>query len=491
MSKQQKTQAKGSLKQIGTEKKFASLLILIMSDFMVVLISFSLAYLARNEILPQFFKIYVNINLTPVRYFHKFFYLGGIWIAIFAYEKLYTKRFSFWKEFQVLVKSTSIASLIVMIMVFMAKEVEFSRSIIVLMWSISLAIFPLSRFIVKSFLVKANLWKKKLIILGVQKTSLLILKSIKNSKTMGYEVVSFLDDDPNKIGKSYLGVKVQGPISQLEDIINTYRSRDIMITTPSLPRKRLSELLYKCESLSDSMWLIPRSGDFITEGVEIEILGEVLALYIKKNLAKPWNILLKTAFDMCFSLILLILLLPLFLIISLSVKLDSKGPVIFIQKRLGRDKKLFDLYKFRSMYTNSEGRLHEFINNNLKEKQTWEKYKKLKNFDPRITQIGKVIRKYSLDELPQLFNVLLGKMSLVGPRPYLPEELEEKRSFLSLISKVKPGITGMWQTSGRSEVPFEQRITIDEYYIRNWSLWLDIIILLKTIKIWFSSTGAY
>ena len=140
---------------------------------------------------------------------------------------------------------------------------------------------------------------------------------------------------------------------------------------------------------------------------------------------------------------------------------------------------------------NSESKLVEYLDQNQEEKETWEKYRKLKTYDPRVTRVGRIIRKYSLDELPQLFNVLMGKMSLVGPRPYLSEELEANSSSINIISRVKPGITGLWQTRGRSEIPFEQRLALDEFYIRNWSLWLDITLLLKSFNVWFSGKGAY
>jgi Undecaprenyl-phosphate galactose phosphotransferase WbaP len=239
------------------------------------------------------------------------------------------------------------------------------------------------------------------------------------------------------------------------------------------------------------MWLIPRSGDFITEGVEIEVIGHVLTLYIKKNLAKPWNILIKNLFDKVLTLIITIFCLPLFALISLAIKLDSKGPVIFTQKRIGQKKKMFDVYKFRSMYIDSDEELAEYLEKNPEAKEEWIKFKKLKNGDPRVTKVGRIIRKYSLDELPQLFNVLFGNMSLVGPRPYLLEELAGKESFIEMVVRVKPGITGLWQISGRSEVPFEERNALDEYYIRNWSIWMDITILLKSIKVLLSRKGAY
>jgi Undecaprenyl-phosphate galactose phosphotransferase WbaP len=239
------------------------------------------------------------------------------------------------------------------------------------------------------------------------------------------------------------------------------------------------------------MWLIPRAGDFISEGVEIEVLGNVLTLYIKKNLAKPWNILTKTVFDILLTSVLIILLMPVFAVVAIAIKLDSKGPIIFLQKRLGKDKRDFSVFKYRSMYVDSENKLNFYLSSNQEAREQWEKYKKLKNNDPRVTRVGRIIRRYSIDELPQLFNVIQGKMSLIGPRPYLPEELIGKDTFKDIIARVKPGITGLWQISGRSELPFETRIDLDEFYIRNWSLWLDFSIFLKSVKVMFSRKGAY
>lgn len=473
-------------------KKIVSLTALIISDFLVILTSFLLAYLIRRYFITSLFPALESAPLYPYSHFLRHFYMAAVWILIFAYEKLYTKRYPIWTEVRVSIKSATLSSFIIMVLIFVTKkQLLFPRTIVILAWLLSLILFPLFRYITKILLVKYKMWTKKLIILGVQQTSLQIANNIKKNRTMGYEVSGFLDDDPQKIGRTYSGVKVLGALSELGNLANTHQSKDIMITTPHMPRKRLKEFFAKCESLSDSIWLIPRSGDFITEGVDIEVLGDVLTLYIKKNLAKPWNIFIKSLFEKILTLILILILLPVFLIIAIAIKLDSKGPVFFTQDRLGQNRKTFNLFKFRSMYLDSDSRLQTYLNNNQAAKLEWDHYKKLKNYDPRVTRVGKVIRRYSMDELPQLFNVLLGQMSLVGPRPYLSEELAGKDMFKNTIAKVKPGITGLWQTSGRSDLPFEKRIALDENYIRNWSLWLDIVILLKSIKVLFSSRGAY
>jgi undecaprenyl-phosphate galactose phosphotransferase len=483
---------KENLNQLSTSKKILTLLVLIASDFLTVIFSFILAFIIRSEILPEFFERFVEIELAPFSNFYLHFYMAGIWTLIFAYEKLYTKRFAFWDEVKVLIKSATIASAIIMIMIFISRrQIEFSRTIVIMAWLLSLLLFPIFRFFIKTLLVNARLWKKKLLILSVQQTSLQVLKNIKANKTMGYEVIGFLDDDPEKIGKMFSGVKVLGPVSQLEEIASTYRFKDIMVATPHLPRNQLEQLLSKCARISDSMWLIPRSGDFITEGVELEIIGDVLTLYVKKNLAKPWNITIKRIFETIFTFLIFILLLPLFAIIAIAIRIDSKGPIIYIQERIGQGKSIFKLFKFRSMYLDNDTRLTEYLQKNAQAREEWNKYKKLKDNDPRVTHMGRFLRRFSLDELPQLFNVLQGKMSLVGPRPYLPQELEGKDTFKDIISLVKPGITGLWQISGRSELPFAKRISLDEYYIRNWSFWLDITILLKSVKVWLSQKGAY
>jgi undecaprenyl-phosphate galactose phosphotransferase len=418
--------------------------------------------------------------------------MSMVWIFIFASMKLYTKRYPFFEEVKFLIKGSTLSFCLIMISIFITRQqLLFSRTVVVLAWIISLLLFPLFRYTTKIILGKLNFWKKKLFILGVQQPSLSILRSIHKNKTMGYEVLGFLDNDHQKMGKSYLGVPVIGPLSDLEKVTQKYKSKDIMIATPHLPRKELKKLLIKCEGLCESMWLIPRAGDFISEGVEIEVLGDVLTLYIKKNLAKPWNILIKTIFDMLLTSILMILLMPVFVFVAAAIKLDSKGPIIFLQKRLGKDKREFNVFKYRSMYVDSDSKLIDYLNNNLQAREEWGKFKKLKNHDPRVTRVGRIIRRYSLDELPQLFNVIQGRMSLVGPRPYLPEELIGKDSFKEIIARVKPGITGLWQISGRSELPFEKRIDLDEFYIRNWSLWLDFSIFIKSIKVMFSRKGAY
>jgi Undecaprenyl-phosphate galactose phosphotransferase WbaP len=195
-------------------------------------------------------------------------------------------------------------------------------------------------------------------------------------------------------------------------------------------------------------------------------------------------------FELVGTLPLLVLLSPLFLVVALLVRFSSRGPVLFRQRRIGRGRRLFDCLKFRTMYQDSEQRLTDMLAGDEHVRVEWLKYARITN-DPRVTPIGRLLRRSSLDELPQLWNVLRGEMAWVGPRPYLPVESDRIGDSLDTIVRVRPGMTGLWQVSGRTSLPFTERLTLDEYYIRNWSLWMDFSILLRTLRAVVSGRGAY
>ena len=206
--------------------------------------------------------------------------------------------------------------------------------------------------------------------------------------------------------------------------------------------------------------------------------------------ARKSNRIMKRIFDIVATVCGGIFILPFMLIIAIIIYLDSGGPIIYKQKRVGRNGKEFNFYKFRSMVKNADTILEEYLNTHEDEKKEWQKNFKLKN-DPRVTKIGKIIRKTSIDELPQLWNVLIGDMSLVGPRPLLPNEVERYSSYIEDYKLVLPGLTGVWQVSGRSDTTFEERVIMDSWYIHNWSVWIDIVYLLKTVLVVVKSKGAY
>lgn len=199
---------------------------------------------------------------------------------------------------------------------------------------------------------------------------------------------------------------------------------------------------------------------------------------------------IKRFIDLSIILILIPFLIPIVIIICSLIKIFSRGPVIFTQQRLGKGGKPFKIYKFRTMYVDAEERLNNLLDKDELLRREWIKNRKLKH-DPRIFKFGKFLRKTSLDEIPQFINVLKGEMSLVGPRPYLPHELDEYKKESEIILSVLPGITGLWQTNGRSNTTFRTRVKIDCLYIKKWSIWLDFKILVKTLKVLINCEGAY
>lgn len=197
----------------------------------------------------------------------------------------------------------------------------------------------------------------------------------------------------------------------------------------------------------------------------------------------------KRGFDIIFSFSAMILLLPLFVVVGILIKIDSKGPIFFLQKRIGKDGKLFRLYKFRTMQVNADKELRKILARDEEARKEYEINKKLKD-DPRITKVGNLIRKLSIDELPQLLNILLGDMSFVGPRPYLYREIKDMKNYYDKIVTVKPGLTGLWQVSGRSDLTFETRLKLDQEYLNNVSLKEDLKIFFKTFIVIFNTGGA-
>ena len=475
-------------------REIISLILLVLSDVAALLGSFLIAYFIRIQVLPAIIpgpSPQALPLITHLRY--GFLYGALIVIFVFISEKLYTKRLSFWDESKHLFKGIILSFILLILIVFISRGyTQYSRPVIITAGLLSLFLFPLFRLGVKKTLVKLNIWKKKILILGTNSAARSVVRGIKMNPTLGYEIIGFLTEEKiTKENKIIDNIQILGEITQFKEMSEKLGVRDIVIVLPGLAQNKLKELVDKCETRFETIRLVPDIGNLFTIGVEIENLGDILSLSVAPKLVRPGNIFIKRLFEFILTLFLVILFLPILLIIALAIKIDSPGSIIFAHERLGRRNKTFKFFKFRSMYVDGDLRLNKFLKENSLAKAEWKKYRKIKQNDPRITRVGKFIRKYSLDELPQLINILKGNMSLVGPRPYMPREIEDIGKSYPIIIRVKPGITGLWQVRGRNILPFEERLILDEYYIRNWSLWLDMVILIKTIKVFFTREGAY
>ena len=285
------------------------------------------------------------------------------------------------------------------------------------------------------------------------------------------------------------GVPVVGDLSLAPVLAKRLGIAYAVLAMPGVSSKKLVQISERVGGVFSHVLIIPDLFGFATLGVPARNLAGVLGIEVRQQLLLRGPRAAKRFMDLALTIVGGLCILPVLLVLSLLIKIDSKGPVLYFQERLGRDGTRFRAAKFRSMHGDGEARLKAVLDADPRAREEYEEFHKLTN-DPRVTRIGRVIRKYSLDELPQLWNVLRGEMSLVGPRPYLEREIPDMEQQEGLILRALPGMTGMWQVSDRNSTGFASRIAMDVYYVRNWSPWLDIYVLARTFGVVVRGTGS-
>jgi undecaprenyl-phosphate galactose phosphotransferase len=470
-------------------KKHFGTALLVIVDLFAIFFVLQSAIFSRKNILPYFseFPEFPQIDFTF------FWWVFPVWIFFLIYEGLYTKRFSFWDEIKMLWKAVFFSTLAVFAILYLGKAGEqVSRTVLVLMSVIAIPFFPLIRTNAKKLFIYMGLLKRKVLVIGAGKTGELIFNALKRDGNLGLNVVGFLDDDPEKIGRTIGGIKIHAGVDKAQKYIGRCGIEDVVIAMPGCDKKKFISLINKLQHKAQNILLIPDLFGITVLGTNLQhfFQEQAIGLEVKNNLAQPVNIFIKKLFDLAASSILIIILLVPMMVIAAIIKATSTGAAIYSQDRTGRKGKPFKCYKFRTMYDDAEERLAGLLENSDRAKNEWDKHWKLSN-DPRITGIGRFLRETSLDELPQIFNVLKGDMSLVGPRPVTQREIDEcYKDQAQLCFGVLPGVTGLWQVSGRSNTSYDYRISLDSWYVRNWNLWLDIVILLKTVRVVLKKEGA-
>ena len=279
---------------------------------------------------------------------------------------------------------------------------------------------------------------------------------------------------------------------ELAPAIAASTAETVIVTATGLPADDQARLIGRIQPLVESVVFVPDLPGAPVANIEVQGIfeGRHMFLRFQNNLAHRHNRIIKRAFDLVLCLLGLVVVVPVCAIIAIAVRLDSKGPAIFVHHRIGQGGRTFPCYKFRTMIPDAEAVLKDYLARHPEARKEWEKDYKLKD-DPRVTRLGAFLRKTSLDELPQVFNVLKGDMSLVGPRPIVRGEIPKYGEYFRDFCIVPPGITGMWQASGRSDTTYEERVQMDTWYVRNWSVWIDITYLCKTFWIVLARKGAY
>ena len=459
--------------------------LLFVIDYLAIVLAEQSAFVLRNWLVSDGGILHISwLNFWVVFPF--------LYLLFINVEQLYNRRMQFWQVIEKIFYASLYAIVAIIIILYVGQiAASTSRLFIVLLGALSFLYLTFFRYLTKKTLAKLQLLQIPVLIIGAGKTAELLVQGIINDAGMGYKVIGLLEDNCVKAGilKRFT---VLGKFAEAEAVIEKTGVQHIFIAAPGMEQEKLTQLIYKVQPLVKNMGIIPNLVGIPMGGIEVESLfnEKLMLLRLKNNLARPWNRYLKTMFDFVLTLVGTVAISPILLFIAIWIYKDSPGPVIFKHTRIGKNGKAFPCYKFRSMCVNAKARLEELLKNDPEAKAEWERDFKLKN-DPRITKSGAFLRKTSLDELPQIFNVLKGEMSLVGPRPVIQEELERYGEYVGDYLMVKPGITGMWQVSGRSDIDYQERVLLDSWYVRNWSVWIDIVMLFKTFKVVLLRKGAY
>jgi Undecaprenyl-phosphate galactose phosphotransferase WbaP len=386
--------------------------------------------------------------------------------------------------------STTFTYLVLGAGIFLFREGEtYSRGVFLLAWLLSIIAVLLGRLVVRQLFSTSPWWGYPVLILGGGKTGELVIRTLKHQPRFGLNPVAVLDDNPDRCA-DICGVPVIGPLSIAPFIAKQRDIQHAIVAMPGVSRERLLTILERYASTFSHLLMIPDLFGVASLWVGTQDLGGILGLEIRQRLLLPGPRMTKALLDILLTLTLGVLLLPIVMGIALLIKLDSRGPIFYGQKRLGQDGNYFIAWKFRSMVENADEVLASHLALDKDLRQQWDTDHKLRR-DPRITRVGYFLRRTSLDELPQLWNVLRGEMSLVGPRPIVDEEVARYAEKYDLYTQVLPGITGLWQVSGRNNVSYLERVNLDAFYVRNWSIWLDIYILIRTFWVVLIGEGAY
>lgn len=456
-------------------------------DLLMVFLAFLFAYWLRSQT-----EITQVVYLWPLEnYLALVAFMLPFWVLIFASAGLYAGDASRrpWGGFTKIFLAVSAGIMLFVAWIFLSRTIFFSRLIVIYAWIAAILLVSFGRFLMaesRRLLYRNGYALRRVIIIGQTETAETLKRELELNKNLGYEVVNGL---------------VEPDVGRIKAFLTRYGKIDEMIVTDSeLSAKTILELIALSEEYSIAFRLVPNMFEVKSTNVTVQTLAAIPVIEYHRTPLDGWAGLVKRVFDVIVSSLALIVLSPVFLIIILFIKLDSRGPVYYRHKRLGWRKRPFYLYKFRTLkaeYCTGDdylGRTNkEIFEDQLKRPELSKEFAKsfkLKD-DPRVTKIGQFLRKTSIDELPQLFNVLFGHLSLVGPRPIVEEELAKYGDYKHRLFIIKPGATGLWQVSGRSDMPYSERVKLDMYYIENWSLWSDFIILVKTGFVMLFRKNAY
>lgn len=432
-------------------------------------------------------------NFSAHFYSRLVFGLVPIWVGIFALYELYHPDYLFGgtKEYSRILNASTfgLMSVVLYSFLFRGMDVDISRGWLLIAWGLSIAILTLHRFTFRRVvygLRRQGLFRKRVVIVGANEEGEAIWQQFRISDQAGIDVMGFVDDN-RPLNSSFKKLPILGRTKDLKKMVRQYSLDELIVVPTALSRETLLDIYRAFGTNGGAMVrLSPGIFELYTTGVRVTEVGNVPLISLNKLRITGIDAFLKQTLDYMLAIPGIILLAPFFLLLAVAIKLDSRGPVIYRRRVIGASGKEFDAFKFRTMRIDAD----DYLERHPELKQEFEETGKIKD-DPRITRLGRFLRKTSLDELPQLINVIRGEMSLVGPRMITRAEMKQFGKWQHNRQTVKPGLTGLWQVSGRSNLSYPDRAKLDMYYIRNYTIWQDIRILFGTVGAVLRSEGAF
>ncbi|MAG36714.1 MAG: undecaprenyl-phosphate glucose phosphotransferase [Dehalococcoidia bacterium] len=466
---------------------------LLAGDIALANLAFVLAYWVRYDLrwAPPVGSEFVDVPLG--NYTGPQLLVTAILIAVFLWRGLYRQRRGRqWLDEVGSIVTGSIfgfATLIVLFFILRPEIGIYSRAMILYPWLGVVVLLSAFRLFVRT----ASAWRRRrgrglrrLLVVGAGTRGKMVMQQVEQHPGLGYQPVGFLDDVAWAQRADFGRFRVQGAIDDLPRVAAAQQIDEVVVAIPSESHETILRTLNYCARSDISFKLVPDLFELTLGDVEVDDLAGIPLIGVRDSLLTGLNLGVKRAMDVVIATVVLLVTLPLSLVLTLAIRLGSAGPFLLPQRRVGQDGRPFRMFKFRSMYQDAEQRRAELQALNEVDGPLF----KMRD-DPRITKVGKFMRRFSLDELPQLWNVVRGEMSLVGPRAPLAGEVEQYDAWQTRRLAVTPGLTGLWQVSGRSELSFDEMVMLDFYYIENWSIGLDVKILLRTLPAVLSGHGAY
>ncbi len=473
----------------GTYKRWSAVG-LVLTDTILINIAFVVAHYVRYEL--QWIRAVAEAYYVPLReYIPVALILTAILLVVFKAEGLYDRRrgTSWLDEVYTIFTGTLVGIAIMIFLFFLYRASFYSRLIYFYAFLLIGALLSTSRLLerqIRDQLRRRGTGVDRVLIVGAGEVGRAIMRSILARPELGYRPVGFVDDDPEKQQNDIGPFRALGGTEDLAAVLQAQAVDEVIISLPWISHRKVLKIVADSERQGIRARFVPDLLQMSLSQVDVEQIDGIPLIGMKEPPLKGWRIAIKRLIDVSVATAGVVLLVPFLLLITVLIKLDSAGPALFRQTRVGRGGKPFNCYKFRSMRQEAEKELPRLASLS----ETVGPMFKIKN-DPRCTSLGRILRRFSIDELPQLLNVIRGEMSLVGPRPALPSEVEQYDDWHHERLDISPGITGLWQVMGRSDLSFDEMVMLDLFYAENWSLWLDFKIVVRTIPTVLFARGAY